>query len=159
MPEHPAGERDARKGERWLLLGGVLTGFASLLHIAIIVGGPDWYRFFGAGERMAKRAAHGSASPTIITAGIAVVLGVWALYALSGARLIRRLPFLRTILIFIATLYLARGVFGPPLIFLVEHPYTVELRQKLTFMVISSVICVVLAVCYAMGAIAVGRRL
>ncbi len=158
MSVHPTGERGVRNGDRWLLLGGVLTGFASLLHIAIIVGGPDWYRFFGAGERMARLSAHGSAYPTFITAGIAVVLGVWSLYALSGVRLVRRLPFLRLILMLIATIYLARGVLGLPLVFLVEHPYTIELRQKMTFMVISSAICVVLAVCYAIGAVAVGLQ-
>ena len=35
-----------RPYERWLIAGGVVTGFASLLHVAIIIGGADWYRFF-----------------------------------------------------------------------------------------------------------------
>ena len=77
-------------GDRLLLFGGGLTGVASLLHVAIILGGPDWYRFFGAGERMARLAARGSTYPTVLTASIAVVLGLWTLYALSGAGLIRR---------------------------------------------------------------------
>jgi hypothetical protein len=72
--------------ERWLLAGGLITGVASLLHVAIIIGGADWYRFFGAGERMARLAAHGSPYPSLITAGIALILSIWTLYALSGAR-------------------------------------------------------------------------
>ena len=33
-----------------LVTGGLLSVAASLLHIGCIIGGPDWYRFFGAGE-------------------------------------------------------------------------------------------------------------
>jgi hypothetical protein len=73
-----------QKGRRWLLCGGLLTGVASLLHVGIILGGPDWYRFFGAGERMARLAARGSAYPTAVTAAIAAILAVWMLYALSA---------------------------------------------------------------------------
>ncbi len=74
-----------RRNKLFLLAGGLLTGVAALLHVAIILGGPDWYRFFGAGEGMARLAARGSIYPTILTAGIAAILGVWMLYALSGA--------------------------------------------------------------------------
>ena len=40
----------------FLIAGGVLSALASLLHIAVIAGGPAWYRFFGAGEGMARMA-------------------------------------------------------------------------------------------------------
>ena len=139
-------------GDRLLLSGGLLTGVASLLHLAIIAGGPDWYRFFGAGERMARLAARGSSYPALVTAGIAAILGTWALYALSGAGVIRRLPLLRLALVLIAAIYLARGILGVPVVLLVEHPYAAELRARMTFMVISSVICVLLGLCYAAGA-------
>ena len=97
---------------RLRIFGGVLTTLASLLHVAIIIGGPDWYRFFGAGERMARAAARGSVLPTSITAGIAAILAVWALYAFSGSGLIPRLPLLFPALAVIATVYLARGLSG-----------------------------------------------
>ncbi len=109
---------------RWLLIGGVVTGVAALLHVAIILGGPDWYRFFGAGERMARQAALGSPYPAIITAGIAAVLAVWSLYGLSGAGVIRQLPLLRLALVLIAAVYLLRGVLGIPVVLLVDDPYT-----------------------------------
>lgn len=147
-----------RGHERWLLTGGVLTGLAVLLHVAIILGGPDWYRFFGAGERMARLAASESAAPAMITAAIAATLAVWTLYALSGARLIRRLPFLRLVLVLIAAVYLLRGVLGIPLVLLVDDPYTRQLQAKMTFMVVSSAICIGLGLCYAIGAAGVGGR-
>ena len=142
-------------GTRSLLAGGLLTGAAALLHVAIIVGGPDWYRFFGAGERMARLAARGSPAPTVLTAGIALTLGVWAVYALAGARVIGRLPMLRPVLLGIAAVYLARGLLGVPAVLLVAHPYASELRARMTFVVVSSVVCVGLGLCYAAGAAAV----
>lgn len=146
-----------RPHDRVLLVGGALTGGAALLHVAIVGGGPAWYRFFGAGEGMARLAARGSPYPAVVTAGIAAVLGAWALYALSGAGVVRRLPLMRPALALIASIFLARGVLGVPVVFLVDHPYLRELRARTTFMVASSAVCVALGLCYAVGA-AAGRR-
>jgi hypothetical protein len=95
---------------RWLVVGGCLSAAAALLHLGIIFGGPAWYRFFGAGEGMARMAERGLAYPTIVTVGIAVILFTWAAYAFSGAGLIPRLPFLRLGLVVIASIYLLRGL-------------------------------------------------
>jgi len=146
-----------QNGERWLRRGALLTGAASLLHLGIIFGGPDWYRFFGASERMARLSAHGSPYPTIITAGIASVLGLWALYGLSGAGIVRRLPLLRLALVLIACVYFARGTLGIPAVLFVDGPYTDELKGRMTFMVVSSLICMLLGFCYAFGAAHVRR--
>ncbi|HEX6041305.1 hypothetical protein [Longimicrobium sp.] len=147
--------RDARG---WLLAGGIVTGGAALLHVGIILGGPAWYRFFGAGERMARHAARGSPVPPLITAGIATVLGVWALYALSGAGVIRRLPLTRTALVLIAAVYLGRGVLGIPIVLLADDPYANELKGRMTFMAVSSAVCLALGACYAIGAARAWRR-
>lgn len=144
-------------GARPLVAGGSLTAVAALLHVGIILGGPDWYRFFGAGERMAWLAARGSIYPTIVTSCIAALLGVWALYAFSGAGVIRRLPLLRLALTLIAAVYLARGILGVPIVLFVDDVYTNQLKAKMTFMVVSSAICVVLGLCYAVGAARLGR--
>ena len=72
-------------GSRWLVLGGSLSALAAILHIAVIAGGPAWYRFFGAGEGMATAAERGSPTPALVTLAIAAILMVWALYAFSGA--------------------------------------------------------------------------
>ena len=93
-----------------LVAGGILSGAASLLHVACIIGGPAWYRFFGAGEGMATLAEQGSLTPTLITLGIATVLAIWAGYAFSGAGLLPRLPLLRTGLVVISAIYLLRGL-------------------------------------------------
>ena len=99
-----------RPGKAWLVAGGLLSAAAAILHLAVIAGGPDWYRFFGAGEAMARMAERGLLQPALITLGIAAILGIWAAYAFSGAELIRRLPLLRTALVLISAIYLVRGL-------------------------------------------------
>ena len=99
----------------WLIAGGGLSAIASALHVAIVIGGPSWYRFFGAGERMARDAERGDITPSVITLGIALTLAVWAAYAFSGANLIPRLPLLRTRkLVTNSGLKIARGAKASP---------------------------------------------
>lgn len=131
-------------GNRWLVVAGLLSAAASLLHIAVIVGGPDWYRFFGAGEGMARAAERGSWVPVLITLGIAAVLAIWSAYAFSGAGLIPRLPLVRTGLVTISAIYLARGLILFPT--LVLKPQLVD-----AFAVWSSLIVLAYGVAYAVG--------
>jgi len=132
--------------DRFLIAGGVLSAAASILHLAVIIGGPDWYRFFGAGERMARMAEQGSWTPTVITLGIAAVLAVWSAYAFSGAGLIPRLPLIRTALVLISTVYLLRG--------LVLIPALVVNRGELSpFILWSSLIVLVYGITYAVGTV------
>ena len=127
-----------------LIIGGLLSVAASLLHIAVIVGGPDWYRFFGAGEQMARMAEQGSITPTLITLGIAGVLAVWSAYAFSGAGLLPRLPLLRTGLVVISAIYLLRGLALIPIL-------VVTGGEVPPFDLWSSLIVLVYGLAYAVG--------
>jgi len=88
----------------FLLAAATLSALASALHLGCIVFGATWYRFFGAGERMARLAIAGSWYPAVVTSAIATVLAVWELYALSGAGVIPRLPLTRTALCIITAI-------------------------------------------------------
>lgn len=127
-----------------LIAGGTLSALAALLHLAIIVGGPDWYRFFGAGEGMARAAERGMARPALLTVGIAAILGIWSLYAFSGARLIRRLPLLRTSLVAISAVYLLRALAPLPIALLAPGQLT-------AFLLWSSLIVLVYGLAYGLG--------
>ena len=129
----------------WLVAGGCLSLAAAALHIGCIVGGPAWYRFFGAGEEMARAAERGSWTPPLLTLGIAAILAIWAAYAFAGAGLIRRLPLMRTALVAISAIYLLRGlfVFSPALF---NRP---DLSSA--FMFWSSLIVLVYGIAYAAG--------
>ena len=83
-----------------LVIAGIFCAIAALLHLATIIGGPDFYRFMGAGEGMAQMAEDGLVYPTIVTSIIALILFIWSAYAFSGAGLIKRLPLLKIGLIF-----------------------------------------------------------
>jgi hypothetical protein len=109
-------------GSAWLRAGAALSGIAALLHLAVIAGGPDWYRFFGAGEDLARAAERGSLVPAAITMAIALVLALWAAFALSAAGHIRRLPLLRTAMVGISAVYLARGLLLIPVVLYVPYP-------------------------------------
>jgi hypothetical protein len=130
--------------EPTLLLAGAGSLAASLLHLACIAGGPDWYRFFGAGERMARMAARGHWYPTVLTLCIAAVLGAWALYAWSGAGLIPRLPLLRAGLCAITAVYLLRAVAFVPL-------QTFFPGNSDAFWYLSSGVCLGLGLLHALG--------
>ncbi len=132
-----------------LIIAGILSFFASLLHIACIFGGPDWYLFFGAGERMAQLSSAGDPYPTIVTIAISSILAVWGLYAWSGAGLIVKLPLLKTCLVLITAVYLVRGVVGLFAPFLTSDP--VVHQNSMTFWVVSSVICCVYGMYYLLG--------
>ena len=142
----------ANPGSTWLIVGGWLSVAAALLHIACIVGGPHWYRFFGAGEGMARAAARGDWTPTLITLGIAAVLMVWAAYAFSGAGSLPRLPLLRTGLIVITGAYLLRGLVFVPL-----HLWRPQHSDS--FAIWSSLIVMVYGAVYAVGTFKTWRHL
>ena len=119
----------------FLLVAASLSAVATLLHVGVIVGGAPWYRYFGAGEKMASAAAAGRRYPTIVTAAIAVVLATWSAYALSGAGAIQPLPLMKPILAAITGIYLLRGLAIVPLM--------IFARSKATpFLVWSSLICI-----------------
>lgn len=127
-----------------LITGGLLSVAASLLHIACIIGGPEWYRFFGAGEGIATLAEQGSMTPTLLTLGIAAILAIWAAYAFSGAGLLPRLPLLRTGLVVISTIYLLRGLALIPAL-------AINGANVMPFILWSSLIVLLYGIAYAVG--------
>lgn len=129
--------------EPFLILAGSLSALAALAHLAVIVGGPAWYRFVGAGEGMARMAERGMIQPTLITIGIATVLAVWSAYAFSGAGLIGRLPLLRLGLVTITAVYLLRAL-APAAMLATGRPVT-------TFWWVSSAIVLVYGLAYLIG--------
>src|SRR5579872_5367305 len=95
-----------------LMIAAALNALAAALHFGTILVGPAWYRLFGAGERFARAAEAGRAFPAVVTSAIALVLLVWAAYALAGAGVIGPLPLLRPALCAISLVYLLRGLAG-----------------------------------------------
>src|SRR5690606_27508854 len=90
-------------GSSVLLLAAAFSAVAALAHISVVVGGPAWYRFFGAGEGMARLAASGSWYPAMVTIGIAAALAACSAYTLSAAGLLPAFPFLKAALMIVTS--------------------------------------------------------
>lgn len=127
-----------------LIIAAALSAAAATLHVGIIINGASWYRFFGAGEQMAKAAEAGLWYPTIVTAAIAIILAIWSAYALSGAGIIPAAPLLKPVLCAISMVYLLRGLVLIPVLILPRGPAT-------TFGIVSSAICLVFAAAHLLG--------
>jgi hypothetical protein len=127
-----------------LIVGAALSALAALLHVGCILFGASWYRFFGAGERMARMAAAGYWYPTVITSGIVAILSCWSLYALSGAGVVGRLPLVRPALCLITGIYMLRAVAFAPF-----HRYFPG--NSTAFWLWSSAICFVIGLVHLVG--------
>jgi hypothetical protein len=121
---------------------------AALAHVACLVGGTPWYLFMGAPPELVMAAERGSLHLPIMTGVISVIIFGWALYAFSAAGVLMRLPFMRLALAAISFVLLARGLsyFLLP----VWSGWRPDLSQ--TFMIWSSLLCIVMGLTFAIGA-------
>jgi len=129
-----------------LLVAGAGSIAAGVAHLACIIGGPDWYRFFGAGEGMARAVEQGRWQPHVMTAVIAIVLFGWAYFAFAAAGQVPRPPLLRIGLIAITLVLLLRAAAAfVPGVWRAEHAPT--------FIIVSSLIVLVLGLAFLIGTI------
>ena len=129
---------------QFLIVGAACSIVAALAHLGCVIFGGDWYRFFGAGEQMAVLSEQGHWYPPVVASLIVLILFVWALYALSGAKLIAKLPLLKLGLCTISSIYILRGV-----AFIGIMPMFPG--NSLIFWLVSSGICLFIGSMYAFG--------
>jgi len=121
----------------------------AVIHLAIPVGGPDWYLYFGAPPELAAMAKAGSIRPLVFCLAIALVLLVCSAYACSGLGLIRRLPLLRLGLAGIGSALVVRGLaFVPLAIWSPDYLSRICGRCEGVngFLVLTSAVCIVAGV-------------
>ncbi len=127
----------------WVWAAG-LDFVAAALHAGIVIGGPAWYRFFGAGERMAQMAERRHPWPTVVTLAIASGLCVFGAYAMAAGGHFPALPLPREALMAITAIYAVRAVVP-----LLLSPVMASMRTR--FMIVSSLICAVFALAHGMA--------
>jgi hypothetical protein len=131
-----------------LTVAGVIAAGISALHVACAIIGPAAYRYFGAGEQLASLAASGSPIPAVVTILLALLFGLFAAYALSGAGRVRPLPFLRQVVGVIGAVFALRGLLLLlELATLVRRPSSVPLRG-----LVFSAVALVVGALYLVGA-------
>ena len=128
----------------FLVLGAALSAIAAALHFACIFWGAPGFRFLGAGEPIAQMAERGHWYPSFIAFVIGALLMVWATYALSGAGLLVKLPFVRLVLSTITGIYLLRALVFP----LLKPAFP---GNSDTFWMVTSGICLVIGLIHLVG--------
>ncbi len=94
----------------WLVIGAGGSFFVAVLHVFVIIKGAEAYRYFGAGEEFARASDAGLLFPAIATSVIVLIFTVLGVYALSGAGVVRALPFFRAVILFTGIVYTLRGL-------------------------------------------------
>ena len=129
-----------------LMIAAFLDVVAAIAHLACLAIGGSAFRFLGAGERLASEFEAGKSRPILITLMIALILSIWAIFALSGAGLIATLPLTKWVLLAISVVLIVRAFTFPLL-----KPYFPENSMKFWF--ISSGFCFVMGTAHLVGVI------
>lgn len=146
------GRVNATTARRYLAWGGTASFALAALHVLIIAIGAPAYTYFGRPD-LADAAMMGSLFPPLVTAAITFLLSVWGVYAYSGARLIRRVPLLRTGLVTISIIYLARG-----LVLLADLARWVAGERYPPRQALFSAGALAIGLCYAIGTLTLFRK-
>ena len=121
----------------WLFMAAILTFLMAILHICMLVGGPDWYRLFGAGEQMVLLVEYGHWYPTVLTLCVIAILFIWSIFGLSGSGVLPPLLFYKPVLCMITAVFLTRGLcFYPPFHFVDGLSYTFWMWSSLVSLLI-----------------------
>jgi len=126
-----------------LLLGSILSFVISIVHIAAIVIGPAAYNYLDAPE-LAELTQTGSWIPAILTFGMALVFGLFSLYALSAINIVRKLPFVTIVIPCIGAIYCLRGLAIIWFIWLVVIDSPNAIPREIVF----SLLSLITGVCY-----------
>ena len=144
-----------RLSRHWLFAAGLLCVAGALVHLAIPIGGPAWYDFFGAPPALGTMAAAGLARPVVTCVLIAAVLFGIAAYAFSASGALRPLPGLRGVLFLVGLGLTLRGAAFP--IVAMQAPW--RLGQVCGrcdgfngFVLLTSVLCLFIGMGFLVGA-------
>lgn len=130
-----------------LIIAATFNLLAALLHLGCILFGASWYKFFGVGDKTISFLVHKKWAVDALTSLIIILLCICAVYALSGAGLIRPLPFLKFILGMICATYILRGIIG----FISPRFRNHFAGNSAIFWNVSSAICLVVGLIHLLG--------
>ncbi len=128
-----------------LVTGGSISAVSAIWHLLMILGGPSWYAFARAPEYVVESAKEGTFVAPVGAIAIALLMFICTAYSLSGAGLIRKIPLLKSALVIISLLCLARGLYISPIFF--------RLQIMGTWHIVASSVWFFVGLCYLAGAI------
>jgi nitrate reductase gamma subunit len=93
-----------------LKFGGYINIVIAMGHIVGLVWADKMFEVTGIRKEMKELAQTHSSLPYLLTVFVAIVFFVFGLYGLSAGNKFRRLPFLKSVIFVIASIYLLRGI-------------------------------------------------
>lgn len=93
-----------------LKLGGYINIFIAISHLIGFIWAEQAFQFFRIAKKMEELAALHSSFPFLLTLFVSMIFFTFGLYGLSADGKFRKLPLLKPVVFFIASLYLLRGV-------------------------------------------------
>lgn len=135
-----------KTGTNFFITGAVLNFIIAALHIIIIFQGAEGYRYYGAGEDMAQLDEAGSPIPALVTSLVTVFFMIFGIYGLSAAVKLKRLPFLKGVVIIIAAIFVIRGLGFVADLYMIQNDPAYPTR-----MVYFSLVALMVGACYTIG--------
>ena len=129
---------------KFLIVGGIIAAATACWHLLCILGGPSWYAFARAPHIVVKSAREGTILAPVGAIAIASLMLVCTIYSFSGAGLIKKIPLLKSALITISIICLARA--------LVTVPYLIQGKLDM-WNLIAGFGWFFVGICFFMGAI------
>ena len=145
----------ARLSRHWMFAAGLLCAAGALVHLAIPLGGPAWYEFFGAPPALGSMARAGLARPALTCVAIAALLVAISAYAFSALGFMRPLPGLRPVLFLVGLGLTLRGAAFP--IVAVQAPWQLarvcgRCDGLNGFVLLTSALCLFIGMGFLLGA-------
>lgn len=138
-----------------LLSGSMIMALGAAAHLAIIGIGAKGYAVLGAPSGLVAMVNTSSYRPTITSVFIASLLMMGAIYGLSGAGLVTKLPYRRLVLTLLGAGLVARAVLLPAaVVWLPQILVGICGRCQAVngFVLLTSALCLFVGVAYAVGA-------
>ena len=131
--------------QKFLIVGGLIAGFAAVWHLLMIVGGPSWYAFARAPQYIVDSAKEGTFIAPLGAVAIAALMFICTAYSFSGAGLFGKIPLLKLALPIISFICLARGLYISPIFY--------SLKVLGTWHLVASSVWFFVGVCFLIGTI------
>jgi hypothetical protein len=97
-----------------LISAGFIASASAIWHLLCIIGGPNWFAFARAPQQIIDSSQQGTLLAPIGTVIVASLMFACTVFAFSAAGLMRKVPLLKTALITISILCIARALIAIP---------------------------------------------
>jgi hypothetical protein len=128
-----------------LISAGIIASASAIWHLLCILGGPRWFIFARAPQQIIDSVQQGTLLAPIATLAVASLMFACTVFAFSAAGLIRKVPFLKSALIAIATLCILRGLIAIPKF---VTPLGLDIWQ-----IVASTVWLYVGICFFVGSI------